>query len=193
MGEKNRLEVLINGQQYVLMSDRPKKELQEVADFVNGYIHDFQSPANRFNKLSQVTLACLNMGMEYMDQKKAIEGFEAQWEELKNNHQEKQKTNRSLQKNQEELEEKIQELSRIISSKDEEIAKLKREKEELDKEIETLSDHFRTRQKAGQIKSPEAGEGRAEKKSTRAKKTTPPSPAKKPEKADSSIESTDQK
>lgn len=170
MVEKNKLEVTISGQQYTLTSDRSESEIQDVADFVNAYIHDFQSPANRFNKLSQVTLACLNMGMELMDQKRAIEGFQAEWEALKNNHQEKQKTTQNLQKNLQILEEEIQKLNEIISSKDEQIARLEKEKKELDQEVETLSDHFRTRQKASQKKEEEGKEPAGEQKTTRARK-----------------------
>ena len=69
MAERNRLEVKIFGNDYVLHSSRPDEEMRAVVDFVKKQIDDAASTQTRYNKTMQVTLACINVADAYFQEK----------------------------------------------------------------------------------------------------------------------------
>ena len=61
MASRNRMEVKIFGQSYVLHSARDEAEMRKVVSLATKAIQDSASPQTRYNNTMQATLACMNL------------------------------------------------------------------------------------------------------------------------------------
>ncbi|MDD7592884.1 MAG: cell division protein ZapA [Peptoniphilaceae bacterium] len=64
MAERNRLDVTIFGNDYVLHSSRPDAQMRRVVAYAQQKIDEAGSEQTRYNKTMQVTLACINLADE---------------------------------------------------------------------------------------------------------------------------------
>lgn len=69
--EKNRVTVIINGRQYVMVSDESQEYLRRLADYVETKVSDVRKSTNNIMGERPIVLAALNICDEYF---KALEG-----------------------------------------------------------------------------------------------------------------------
>lgn len=61
MASRNRMEINIFGQSYVLHSTRDEEEMRQVVSLATKTIQEAASPQTRYNTTLQATLACMNL------------------------------------------------------------------------------------------------------------------------------------
>lgn len=69
----NRMSARINGNDYVLTSDRPRQEMEEIVDFVSQELAKLDDRP-RFSKTMQATLTCINITDQLFQSKKLAQG-----------------------------------------------------------------------------------------------------------------------
>ncbi|MGO0122642.1 cell division protein ZapA [Desulfothermobacter acidiphilus] len=66
MGEKNRVEVEIAGEPYVLVSEEPVEHIQKVAQLVHDKVREMRRRNPRLPLNRAIVLAALNLAHEYL-------------------------------------------------------------------------------------------------------------------------------
>lgn len=136
---KNRYEYQINGNNYVLRTDREKHETDKIVLYVNQKIKDAKRNINYKNEVMFATLACLNIAdvlfekeIEYNNlEEKSKEPLE-KYGPLKEEFDLYKEKHRETDIKKRELENKIKEYQNLLDSSNNEIDKLRIE---LDKQI----------------------------------------------------------
>ncbi len=105
--DKNRITVIINGRQYVLVSDESQEYLKKLAEYVNAKLRDVRQSTDNIMGERPMVLALLNICDEYF---KALEGGNIVASQA-------ERTNEKMRKLQEENEK----LSDMLSKSDFEI------------------------------------------------------------------------
>ena len=124
--DKNRVTVIINGRQYVMVSDESQEYLRKLADYVEGKVLDVRKTTNNIMGERPIVLAALNICDEYF---KALEGGNIVASQA-------ERTNEKIKK----LQEENDKLSEIISKSDYEIdiKMLQKQLDDAEQEIKNL-------------------------------------------------------
>lgn len=124
--DKNRVTVIINGRQYVMVSDESQEYLRKLADYVEAKVADVRKTTNNIMGERPIVLAALNICDEYF---KALEGGNIVASQA-------ERTNEKIKK----LQEENDKLSEIISKSDYEIdiKMLQKQLDDAEQEIKNL-------------------------------------------------------
>ena len=124
--EKNRVKVIINGRQYVVVSDEPHQYLERLAKYVSEKVSAIQSSNNIMGE-RPIVLAALNICDEYF---KALEGgnliasqAEKNAEKIRKLQEENNKLNDMLEKSDFEIDIKM--MQKKLDDAEEEIKELR--------------------------------------------------------------------
>lgn len=131
MAERNRLDVTIFGNDYVLHSTKPDEQMRRVVEYAQTRIDEAASKQTRYNKTMQVTLACINLADEACEWRaKAEENAQA----LTASAEAQQKQAEKVA----ELEEKLDAALAAVEAKDDDLQALWKELENTEnKRLET--------------------------------------------------------
>lgn len=124
--DKNRVTVIINGRQYVMVSDESQEYLKKLANYVEGKVSDVRKSTSNIMGERPIVLAALNICDEYF---KALEGGNLVASQA-------ERTNEKIKK----LQEENDKLSDIISKSDYEIdiKMLQKQLDDAEEEIKRL-------------------------------------------------------
>lgn len=129
-----RLEVIIDGVKYPLVSKEPKENLEKIADYVDKNIQDVKSDKLTFDK--ELILACLNIADEYYRNKEDFLAYKDKNQEAIQNYPDLKKDFENFKKEYEPYKEKFSKIESelksaksILRDKDSEILALKDAKE----------------------------------------------------------------
>ena len=156
--DKNRVTVIINGRQYVMVSDESQEYLRKLADYVEAKVSDVRKTTSNIMGERPIVLAALNICDEYF---KALEGgnlvasqAERTNEKIKKLQEENDKLSEIISKSdyeidikmlQKQLDDALEEIKRLNSiSVIEEIEKLKKEHK---MELEALRIEYEARER----------------------------------------------
>lgn len=125
--EKNRVKVIINGRQYVVVSDEPHQYLERLAKYVSEKVSAIRQSSNNIMGERPIVLAALNICDEYF---KALEGgnliasqAEKNAEKIRKLQEENNKLNDMLEKSDFEIDIKM--MQKKLDDAEEEIKKLR--------------------------------------------------------------------
>lgn len=115
MASRNRMEVKIFGQSYVLHSARDEAEMRKVVSLATKAIQDSASPQTRYNNTMQATLACMNLADACLQAQAEVEAAHAEVKKAQEQAEKAQaQANQCLEKNRALMAE-IQQLKKTIS------------------------------------------------------------------------------
>lgn len=117
MASRNRMEVKIFGQSYVLHSARDEAEMRKVVSLATKAIQDSASPQTRYNNTMQATLACMNLADACLQAQAEAEAAHAEVKKAQEQAEKAQaQANQCLEKNRALMAE-IQQLKKTIGTR----------------------------------------------------------------------------
>ncbi|WP_066924148.1 cell division protein ZapA [Murdochiella massiliensis] len=117
MASRNRMEVKIFGQSYVLHSARDEAEMRKVVSLATKAIQDSASPQTRYNNTMQATLACMNLADACLQAQAEAEAAHAEVKQAQEQAKKAQaEAKQCLEKNRA-LTEQIQQLKKSIGAR----------------------------------------------------------------------------
>ncbi|MBY0584152.1 cell division protein ZapA [Murdochiella sp. Marseille-P8839] len=117
MASRNRMEVKIFGQSYVLHSARDEAEMRKVVSLATKAIQDSASPQTRYNNTMQATLACMNLADACLQAQAEAEAAHAEVKQAQEQAKKAQaEAKQCLEKNRA-LTEQIQQLKKTIGAR----------------------------------------------------------------------------
>lgn len=140
-----RLEVVIDGRKYPLVSKESKERIEKIAAYVDSKIKEVKSDKLTLDR--QFVLACLNIADDYLKEKNDFEDFtmtnqEAieEYPRLREEFYNFKKEYGSYKSEIKEKSDEIEKLRELLRKKDEEILKFKTDAEELNRLKEETED-----------------------------------------------------
>ena len=107
---KNRYEYKINGNNYVLRTNREKSETDLIVKYVDNKINDAKKSLNYKNQVMHATLACLNIADDLFDKTKSYESLKKDAEEPLQNYAPLKEKFDLYKESHKEIDKKIQDL-----------------------------------------------------------------------------------
>lgn len=137
-----KLEVTIDGINYVLKSDRPKAEMEAIVDYAKREIESL-SGHGQLNKAMQATLACINITDQLFAERKARD---SKLEALEH----RQDESSSLQAEVESLRKDLEEMGQATSAREEDLVQVQKKLAEADRKLLDLTQQFQDYQQSHQ-------------------------------------------
>lgn len=117
MASRNRMEVKIFGQSYVLHSARDEAKMRKVVSLATKAIQDSASPQTRYNNTMQATLACMNLADACLQAQAEAEAAHAEVKQAQEQAKKAQaEAKQCLEKNRA-LTQQIQQLKKTIGAR----------------------------------------------------------------------------
>lgn len=149
--DKNRVAVVINGNEYILKGDEREEEMLKVAAYVDNEIKKVMSHNNRLNPTFASVLAALNITNSYFKLDKEFSEYKVSAQELIRQLNDMKTEYNSLLKDNIKLQENLGSTSREADKNDEELKSIKDQYEELYSEYINKNDELSKFQKEYEI------------------------------------------